>query len=219
MSDSINYEVEVSDLDPPSRSRQHSFGSNSWGMFALTNFQDQAVEVRNAWLALAENPSYAYGQRRRNNHGPVNVIYQWSNPSPSVSMKHLSSDGNLPDIPSDSMELSCYVDGFRIAQYLSGEIKAEFCLAFSYGSRSYLSWKSYTEIEQYYKTLYIVHTKIKPIFPKTLREWEDLQARKKWYRGLDVPYLKEKSIYIGRVIQSSLMECPTPGLLLEFLNH
>lgn len=203
----------------PYHSRRYSYGSG-WGMFVAPNIEDRAIQVRNAWLSVTETPSYSLGasihSRKR---ATLQVLFTWRNPNPSVSIKYLSNDGNLPEVPSESMELSCYIDGFRIVQYTNGEIKAEFCIAFSYGSMSYLCWKSYTEFAEYYKTLHLIHHKIKPMFPNTLRDWDALQSRKKWYRCLSVPYLKEKSILIGRVVQSSLLESPTPGLLLEFLQH
>jgi hypothetical protein len=206
-------------LDEESRARRYSYGSG-WGMFVTPNEENLAAQVRSAWITLTETPSYSYGaSAHTKKHSTSEVLHIWRNPSPSVSIKHLSNDGSLPDVPSDSMELSCFIDGFRIVQYSNGEIKAEFCLYFSYGSLSYYSWKSYTEFAEYYQTIHLIHHNIKPMFSHTLRDWETLQSRKKWYRCLDVPYLKEKSILIGRVVQSSLLESPTPGLLLEFLNH
>jgi hypothetical protein len=201
------------------RPRKYSYGSG-WGMFVPTNFGDRSIQVRNAWLSVTETSSYSFGISNYSARPLVStILFQWRNPNPSISIKYLSNDGNLPDVPSESMELSCYVDGFRISQYSNGEIKAEFCLAFSYGSRSYLSWKSYSEFKEYYKTIHLIHHQIKPIFPNTIRDWETLQSRKKWFRCLSISYLKEKSIHLGRVVQSSLLECPTPGLLLEFVQY
>jgi hypothetical protein len=218
-----NHEILVTEAEnvrledeEPNRTRRYSYGSG-WGMFVTPNDEDRAAQVRNAWLTMTETPSYSYGtSTHTKKHSTSQVLFSWRNPSPSVSIKHLSNNGN---IPSESMELSCYIDGFRIVQYSNGEIKAEFCLSFSYGSMSYLSWKSYTEFKEYCQTIHLIHHNIKPMFPNTLQDWEALRSRKKWYRCLSVPYLKEKSILIGRVVQSSLLESPTPGLLLEFLRH
>ena len=149
----------------------------------------------------------------------IKVLYQWRNPSPSISIRHVANDDALfSDIPGDTLEISCYMDGFRLVQY-TGEIKAEFCLMFCYGSRSYMSWKSYSEYREYYRAIHHIHTQIKPLFTQTIKDWADLQTRKKWFRCLSPHYLVEKCIYLGRFVQSSLLECPTPGLLLEFVQH
>jgi hypothetical protein len=188
------------------------YGSG-WGMFHI---EDRANQIRQAWLAITEQPSYSYGTSPHSRHHPTSeVLFAWRDPSPSVSIKHVSDDDGL----SESIELSCSIDGFRIVQKTNGEIKAEFCIAFAYGSISYLSWKSYTEFAAYYQTIHLIHHQIKPLFPLTIRHWETLQSRKKWFRCLSVRYLIAKSILIGRVVQSSLLESPTPGLLLEFLHH
>lgn len=216
MTHPLNEEENGQEEDSPYRSRRFSYGSG-WGMFE--NDIDRSVEVRSVWLNMIGTPTYSYGKSvYKKDHETIKVLFHWKNPSPSVSFKHLSNDGNLPDVPSESMELSCYLDGFHIVQYSNGEIKAEYCLCFSYGSISYLSYKSYTQFAKYFETIRLIHLNIKPLFTKTLQEWETLQNRKKWYRCLAIPYLKEKCILIGRVVQLSLMESPTPGLLLDFLN-
>jgi hypothetical protein len=190
------------------------YGSG-WGMF---NIENRSLQVRQAWLTLTDRPSYAFGASVHSRHHTTSeILFTWRDPSPSVSIKHVSDDEEAG--LSESMELSCYLDGFRIVQKTNGELKAEFCVAFSYGSISYMSWKSYTDFAAYYQTIHLIHHQIKPLFPTTIREWETLQSRKKWFRCFSVRYLIEKSILIGRVVQSSLLESPTPGLLLEFLHH
>mmetsp|Transcript_22111 Transcript_22111/g.32210 ORF Transcript_22111/g.32210 Transcript_22111/m.32210 type:complete len:209 (-) Transcript_22111:188-814(-) len=188
--------------------------SGMWGMFVTESFEEKSVNIRNAWLAVTHPPSV----EPSNNITVVDVLYRWRNPNPSVSVKYMLSSDDAPLAHGDSMGLSCCVDGFRIVHYSTGEIKAEYCLIFSYGSITYVKWKSYSDFEEYVAGLHFIHHNIKPLFTQTMKDWKDVQTIKKWFRCLSVPYLRRKSIYIGKVIQSSLHECPTPGLLLEFVQ-
>jgi hypothetical protein len=195
-----------------------SQSSGMWGMFDTENYAQQSHIIRNAWISLTENSSYELALSTRKKK-LLNVLYQWRNPSPSISVRHVAnSDDNSGTLPGDNLEMSCFIDGFRIVQY-PAEIKAEFCIVFCYGSRSYMIWKSYSQFHEYYKTIYDIHCRIKPIFSQTMVDWADVQARKKWFRCLSYRYLVEKSILLGRFMQSSLLESPTPGLLLEFVQH
>ena len=200
------------------RSVGSSVSSSMWGMFDTENLEQRSVDVRNAWISLTENSTFYNLSTPLYQKKLVSVLYEWRNTSPSMSVRHVANTDNASDTPANTLEMSCCVDGFRIVQY-TGEIKAEFCLIFCYGSLSYRSYKSYTQFSEYYNTIRDIHCCIKPIFAQTLRDWEDLQTRKKWLRCLSPRYLVEKSIYLGRFMQSSLFECPTPGLLLEFVQH
>lgn len=204
----------------PTRSKALvSQSSGMWGMFDTENYAQQSHIIRNAWIALTENSSYDEYALSTRKKKVINVLYRWRNPSPSISVRHIgSSDESNGSFSGDSLEMSCLIDGFRIVQYPS-EIKAEFCIVFCYGSRSYNIWRSYTQFREYYNTIYDIHWRVKPIFGQTLQDWADVQTRKKWFRCLSYRYLVEKSILLGRFMQSSLLESPTPGLLLEFVQH
>jgi len=181
------------------------------------------MTVRDAWQLITSNLGrHNYGVTPAHERSEVqHVIFTWHNPNPSVSIKHIANTVTSEDdshFNCDVLESSCYVDGFRIVQNRSGEIFAEFCLVFAYGSRSFLNWKSYTEFNEYIKILKELHSK-KPLFPQTLECWEALQAMKRWTRCLSVSYLIEKSSLLSRVAESSFLESPTPALLLEFVQH
>lgn len=203
---------------------------DSWGMFMAVDFDDEdscdsgsgsgvKMSVRDAWQQITSTLGrHHYGVIPMHKRSKVKeCLIKWRNPNPSVSIKHISNAINV-EFNGDALESSCYVDGFRIVQNCRGEIFAEFCLVFAYGSRSFLNWKSYTEFREYLEILSDVH-KVQPVFPKTLARWNELRNEMKWGRCLSVPYLIKKSIMLSLVAQSSFLESPTPALLFEFVQH
>lgn len=176
------------------------------------------MSVRDAWqLITSKIGRHHYGVIPMSKRSKVkDCLMRWRNPNPSVSVKHISNA--LNEFNAASLESSCFVDGFRIVQNCRGEIFAEYCLIFAYGSRSFMNWKSYTEFYEYIEIVKDVHS-VQPIFPKTLSRWEELQKEMKWGRSLSVPYLIKKSILLSLVTQSSFLESPTPALLFEFVQH
>lgn len=206
----------------------HRQRRESWGMFMSEEDDDgdddaqdgsTRMSVRDAWQLITSNLGrHNYGVIPHKRSKVKQCLIKWRNPNPSVSVKHISNALSAEFSGHNALESSCFVDGFRIVQSFSGEVFAEFCLIFAYGSRSFLNWKSYSEFSEYLKILRDVHS-VQPVFPQTLGHWEELQKQKKWSRCLSVPYLIKKSILLSLVAQSSFLECPTPALLLEFVQH
>lgn len=168
-------------------------------------------DVREAWVNLVSEISPRKSRRSKN---PVSILYSWNNPNPSVSMK-MSSAGKSRY----GMNISSCVSGIRICQYQSGDIRAEFNLIFCYGSVSYCSWKSYSEFSNLAQIVEHMHEHVHPIFPDTMKCWKLVVAKKRWFRCLNVLYLIEKSILLGRFIENLLHESPSPGLLLCFVQN
>lgn len=177
------------------------------------------MSVRDAWQLITSNIGrHHYGDIPMYKRNKIKkCLIKWRNPNPSISVKHISN-AITPEFNGDAMESSCFIDGFRIVQNYCGDIFAEYCLIFAYGSRSFLNWKSYTEFHEYIKILKDVHS-VQPVFSQTLARWEAVEKEKKWGRCLSVPYLIQKSILLSLVAQSSFLESPTPALLFEFVQH
>jgi hypothetical protein len=154
----------------------------------------------------------------------VIILAQWINPNPECSVK-MTSGGNF-QFASHSMSTSCCVSGFRIIQLDSGELTTEFLTIFCYGSRSYHSWKKFNEFKKlagvidyiHYQTVFDVGSLQ---FYATLDEWNRLMNNYKYHTCFpcfQVSYLIKVSIHLGRFMRSLFAECPTPGLILCFLQ-
>lgn len=176
--------------------------------------ESSSEEVRNAWMKVVEHIAHVETTKPEL---PVEVLYSWNNPHPSLSLKLSSSD--IVKVNGFGINISSCVSGFRICQYSSGEIRAEFHFIFCYGSRSYSSWKPYNEFKKLADIIKCLHNKVKPIFEHSLKEWQWLEEKKRWFRCLKVKYLIEKSIYLGRFMEALLLESPSPGLILAFVQH
>ena len=214
-------DIGVHHMDTPRRPR-----GDSWAIHYFSDEEDDSnshnkkdkLTVRDAWQLITSNIGRRlYGVLPQQKRIEVKqILLKWRNPNPSVSVKHISNRVSM-ELGSDALESSCFVDGFRIVQNVHGDIFAEFCLIFAYGSRSFLNWKSYTEFNDYLKILKEIHNR-QPIFPQTMSRWEELQVKMKWQRCLSVPYLIKKSILLSHVAQASFLESPTPAILFEFVQ-
>jgi hypothetical protein len=176
-------------------------------------------EVRDAWMKFIS--SFLSGSKTQSvkrtqlvENKDFTVLYRWINDHPSQSFKMSSTDLTL------AMNLSCCVSGFRICQMVnSGEIKAQFNFIFAYGSRTYSTWKSFSEFKDLAEVVDHVHTtRTNPIFRRSLRAWRRVEGNMRWWRSLSVPYLIEKSILLGNFMECLLMDCPSPGILLCFVQ-
>jgi len=181
-----------------------------------TNYSEiqSSEEMRNAWMNVISQVSS--NQHSPKTVQPIHILHEWHNPQPSLSLKLSSND--VTKSASYGVSISSCVSGFRICQYSSGEIRAEFHFVFSYGSMSYMAWKPYGEFKKLADILKSLNNG-KSIFTQTLKEWQFLTEKKRWFRCLDIKYLIEKSIYLGRFMESLLHECPTPGIILVFVKN
>lgn len=153
------------------------------------------------------------------------ILFEWTNPNPSISMKLSHADVKSLD-SSFGINISSSVSGFRTCQYKDGEIAAEFNFIFCYGSRSYSSWHRYSDFKDLAAMLLSIQETQQfrslqetASFGESLEAWQLVLSRKKWYRSLSVKYLVEKSIYLGRFMEAVLLESPSPGLLMYFLER
>ena len=154
----------------------------------------------------------------------VNVLFQWRNPHPSLSLRSFS--GSIQDLSKGvnqdafDMRISCSIGGYRTVQYINGEILAEFQFILCYGSNSFVCWKRFKEFEKLYDIIRYSRRVVPDFeFSKSMQEWRVLRAKRKWFRCLSVVYLIEKSIHLGKFTQQLLMECESPGLLLYFARN
>jgi hypothetical protein len=195
--------------------RNRSGSAKGYGWFSQDLIDDDLEKdnLRNAWKKVTYRSSMR-GVRNTQEH---NVLFSWRNPNPSTSVKSSLMNNNNSDILS-SMDMSCCVNGFRIVQYQSGIIQAEYGFIFSYGSISFNSWKCFTEFQNFYYIIDEINRKY-PTFTDTIKAWQAVKARKKWFRCFDIPYLIEQSIMLSRFLQSVLHESPTPGFLFDFVQN
>lgn len=217
--------------------------NNDFGWFdAVPDEHEQELEhenIRNAWSdhvheilksksepLLTREVSFRAPPQNRTSENPK-ILFTWINPNASISMKMSDSEPILNQkINSSSsnfgISISSSVNGFRIRQHASGEINAEFNYIFCYGSRSYSSWKPYSDFKNLANILFKIQSEtsyfVKSDFKESIKAWKFLEGKKKWFKSLSVKYLIEKSIYLGRFMEAFLLECPSPGLILCFLN-
>lgn len=180
--------------------------------FDTGNDTNTGEALRSAWMDVVKQVSSDAEKVLQ----PTQILNEWHNPQPSLSLK-LSSNEIL-NAANYGVRISSCVSGFRICQYPSGEIRAEFHFVFCYGSMSYMTWKPYGEFKKLAEIVTKVHNDRTP-FDKSLKEWQFLTEKKRWFRCLNIKYLIEKSIYLGRFMESLLHESPTPGLILAFVQN
>lgn len=186
-----------------------------WGWYGSTFDEYQYktnVAIRTAWLQATISSTC----RNKINKRDFIVLNSWTNPNPSVSIK--LSSGELKPLAED-MNISACINGFRIVQLSTGEVRAEFELIFCYGSRSYSSWKSYQEFKEMASIIEYIHSKVAPIFSTSAKQWRFVKERQRWFRCLSCTYLMEKSINLGNFVQCMLLESPSPGLILCFVQN
>jgi hypothetical protein len=116
------------------------------------------------------------------------------------------------------MSISSCINGFRIRQHTSGEINAEFHFIFCYGSRSYSSWKQYSDFKYLADLIKSTAKFVQADFKNSIAAWKLLESRKRWFKSLSVKYLIEKSIYLGRFVEAVMLESPNPAIILCFLK-
>jgi hypothetical protein len=196
--------------------RGRSSSTKGYGWYSQDSFEDNDAKenLRNAWKKI----TYRSSMRGTRNTEVHNVLFNWRNANPSTSVKSSVMDHQIASLSASSMDMSCCVNGFRIVQYQSGIIQAEYGFIFAYGSISFTTWKSFTEFQNYY---YIINeiNKTNMVFQETVSAWEAVKLKKKWFRSFDIPYLIEQSILISRFMQSVLHESPTPGFLFDFVQN
>ena len=175
---------------------------------------ETSQKASNAWIhAVTEISLEPRGSQHHTK--PSDIIFVWNNPFPSLSVKASSSD-----ITRQLMTpISGCVGGLRLCQYSCGEIRIEFNFIFCYGSRSYSCWKSYSE----FKKLFVIVKTMQErgsthSFSATINAWQNMLARKKWFRCYEIKYLIQKSILLGRFMEALLHEAPSPGLILSFVQ-
>merc|ERR1711871_1776412 len=108
------------------------------------------------------------------------------------------------------IQLSGCINGFRIRRddsYGMGPC-AEFNFIFSYGSQTFNAWKRFSEFEKLQSIVRYFHDDENHprSFAMTCKRWEEIKSKQRWFRDLSISYLIEKSIYLGRYIQSLLIE-------------
>jgi len=180
-----------------------------------------AVPIRNLSFASSNGISNSSNQ-----NDASKILSSWNNPNPSISMKLAYSSSDVACGYQMGINISCCVNGFRISQFPNGEVKAEYNFVFCYGSRSYSSWKQYSDFKCLSEIISTVQSKhlaaepfnTLPVFSQSVHAWQYLEGRKKWYKCLNVRYLIEKSIYLGRFMEAVLLESPNPGLILYFVQ-
>lgn len=195
-----------------SSSRNIADDDDEFGWFDFnheTENQSSSEEIRSAWLKVVSTVS------SNKVENPAHVIYEWHNPHPSMSLKLSTTDF----AKGYGVNISSCVSGMRICQYASGEIRAEFHFVFCYGSMSYMSWKPYSEFKKLAGIITTLHRDTKSLFFQTLKAWSFIEEKKRWFRCLDIKYLIEKSILLGKFMEALLHEVPTPGLILAFIQN
>ena len=203
------------------KSRDSSGSGNPWGWFNMESVDEKVKEnrdVREQWLKNVKDINNLDGKDCDSNM--IVVLFQWRNPNHSVSMRCSGSKNELVwNSSSFDMRLSSAIAGYRIVQLSSGEICAEFNFLFCYGSRSFSCWKRFGEFKKLHSIVQYAHKTEGnhfEMFPKSLENWRNLRAKQKFTKCLSVVYLIEKSIMLGRYVQSLLMESDSPGLLVYF---
>ena len=202
--------------------------TSGWGFFEEADVSTHGLssvvgkENREVWNHLASKlirknnfPNHSLGK----NEG-YDILFDWTNSSPSQGMR-LTDMNNIRS----AMDLSCCVSGFRICQLKeTGEIKALFHFTFNYGSRSFNSYRSFSEFQELANIISYINANVNVkgsvlkggCFRKSLTVWHHILRTKQFFRNLSVVYLIEKSILIGKFMESILFECPNPALLLCF---
>jgi hypothetical protein len=199
-------------INDSSSSRDQPDNDDEFGWFDFnheTENQTSSEEIRSAWLKVVSTVSNIKVE------DPTHVIYEWHNPHPSMSLKLSTTDF----AKGYGVNSSSCVSGMRICQYATGEIRAEFHFVFCYGSMSYMSWKPYSEFKKLAGIITTLHRDTKSLFFQTLKAWSFLEEKKRWFRCLDIKYLIEKSILLGKFMEALLHEVPTPGLILAFIQN
>jgi hypothetical protein len=169
-------------------------------------------EVRKAWINVVNTKAVPSSPRKDIKHS--DIIYTWINPNPSVSLKLSSTE-----LVSPAMNISSCVNGFRIAQLQSGECRAEFQLVFCYGSVSYSCWKSLSEFRELADIIVHIHEESFPIFNRSVANWKRIEQKTRWFRCLEVKYLMTQSVLLGHFVESLLLESPSPGLMVCFVQR
>eukprot|EP01035_Chromulina_nebulosa_P022491 gene22491-29125_t len=236
-SGNTSFNSSISGTTSPSISKNddadcYDLESDNYGWFDVYPECEEtsAQNIRQAWTKLVNNISpptslshlSSFGNEEAMNElyddveQPIAILYSWNNNNPSVSLK-LSSD----DVSSTryGINISSCVSGLRICQYSCGVIRAEFNYIFCYGSRSYSSWKPYGEFKQLADILKKLDHKKKANFSESLKQFKFLEEKKRWFRSLDILYLIEKSIYLGRFMEALLLESTSPGIMLAFVQN
>lgn len=186
-------------------------------IFADGTYTSVAHEEREAW---SEYTSQLLGTKSSTpevstGDDDVEVLYSYNNKCPSQCFK-LSSE-----TLSAAMELSCFISGFRISQRIStGEIAAQFRFVYCYGSRTHISFRSYSEFRELASILKYANQHVSSkLFAKSLKVWNYIEYKKKHFRDLSIKNLVEKSVYLNKFMEGVLFESPNPALLLYFAQN
>lgn len=192
-----------------------------WGWFPGTSTlaADTAKlrdAVRNAWFEATYQKRRCYKcSKKKMCVRPGKVLFEWNNPNPSEAVKSYQHD----EASATTMAITSSIGGFRIIDHC-GNIRVEFMLLFSYGSVTYMAWKYYSEFAALYEVINHIHKTVAPLFYEALAQWEFyIKSKKRWFRSFSVPYLIEKSVYMGKFIQAVLYETSSPGLLIDFVQN
>jgi hypothetical protein len=173
----------------------------------------QAKKERDLWNRLVSEIMARKGSYRNQKADDVITLHLWFHPTPSQGLMQSSSHG-----AENSMDLSCCVTGFRICQFKkTGEIKAQYNFVFCYGSKTYTSWRCYSEFTELASIVTYMNENVnRRCFQNSTKLWNYIESRRQLFRNLSVTYLMEKSMRLGTFMENVMFESPNPALLMYF---